>query len=191
MPEYAYNSLMTFETKYPDLYNKTIAIAGATASGITDSVLKYVSNENIIVVSGVSTSPALTNRTNFCRTVPDDNQQIDVITKIMKTFNWNSAILLYSNSNYGINACKALLNVPYLQLFPKMIKNNFDEIASFVETQSQTDIVITFASPTDLIGYFNALKIKDSKMKKLYIGSDYWVFIGYLFINFKILKKIN
>jgi hypothetical protein len=53
----------------------------------------------------------------------------------------------------------------------------------------QTDVVIIFASPDDIIRYFDTLNSYNSPIKKnIYISGDYWVKYFFSSINIKILS---
>jgi hypothetical protein len=56
-----------------------------------------------------------------------------------------------------------------------MLDSNFDQVVTFVENISETDVVIMFANYDDISNYFRAMKNKNSTVKKFYIGSDFWV----------------
>ena len=174
---------MSIENKYKSYYDNIIATVIMSSSAVANSVLRYTTNENIIAVAGAATATTLSNYPNFCRVIPDDQTQVNIISQIMEKLNWNSAIFLYSNDIYGKNGLTVLKkSYPNIYLFPQMFDtendDSFENIATFVESNIKTDVVITFANTEDINKYFNTLKNRNSSVKKFYIGSDYWVIIN-------------
>ena len=59
-------------------------------------------------MAGAASAASLNSYPNFCRVIPSDITQFDIISKIMSTAGWNCAIFLYSNNIYGNSAKKTL-----------------------------------------------------------------------------------
>ena len=162
--------------KYADVFSKTIGIIGST-SGTSKSILRFVDYSKIQVISGSASAVSLDNKTNFCRAVPDDSQQANVMISILKKMNFTCAVGLYANTEYGING-DAILRVLTTQneITYSSITIDVDLNATkiFVET-SKTDIILVFADLFAIEAYFNYLNKHNSQVKKIYIFGDTWV----------------
>lgn len=168
--------------RYQNYFEKKIAILGATSSSCTRSILRFIESSPTMTISSRSTAVTLNDEPNFCRPIPDDKGQAQVMIEILKKMKWSCFTVLYSNSDYG-NSGKDMISLLAKQnnmaYQSAMIDNNFEFIKKFIENVS-SDIVIFFADSKSIDGFFNYLKESNSLLKKIYIGGDTWVFMNYL-----------
>lgn len=120
---------MSIEKNYKYLYDNIIGAVVTSSSAVADSLLRYTTNENIITVAGAASAVSLSTYPNFCRVIPSDQSQADIISQIMAASNWNSAIFLYSNNVYGTSALK-IFQTTYSNIFlfgPYLFDNENDQ----------------------------------------------------------------
>jgi ABC-type branched-subunit amino acid transport system substrate-binding protein len=174
--EMAYSKLYILRQYYPDIFGKVIGIIGGSSSDTTKSILRFVDDSKTLVISSIASAISLNNKPNFCRTIPDDLQQAAVMISILAKMNWTCAIGLYSNTEYGVEGDKVLkrLTAENGINYESQTINNLNATKVFVEN-AKTDIVLIFSDLESMKAYFEYLKNSNSKIKKIYIMGDTWV----------------
>ena len=88
---------------YGDIFSKILGFIGGESSHNSQATLRFDSLSNIALISSISSAISLDNKKNFCRTIPNDNEQVSVMISILNQLNLTCAIGLYANTVYGIN----------------------------------------------------------------------------------------
>jgi len=99
----------TDSSQAPQEFNRLVAqnvtaVVGAASSGVTNSVLEQAVDNDVVLITPASTSPALTNRDNnqlFFRVPPNDLLQGKVMASLLEEDGVDSASTLYVNNDYG------------------------------------------------------------------------------------------
>jgi len=85
--------------------DKVSGIVGGDCSGVTGAMLQNVARPNgMVMISPSATSPALSSAPDdglFFRTAPSDARQGQVIADILKSQNYKTAAMTYTNNDYG------------------------------------------------------------------------------------------
>ncbi|KAK7087416.1 hypothetical protein V1264_021473 [Littorina saxatilis] len=84
---------------------------GTSNSGVTGKVATFSNLFEIPVVSYMATAPDLTysgNYPNFLRTIPPDDDLMQVMGRVLKQMNWNYVVVVYEDTAYGRQAYDAL-----------------------------------------------------------------------------------
>lgn len=177
---------MNLNKKYPDYYSKVVGFIGTSNSDTSTSLSRYAEiNGNKIVVSSRASSATLDTVKNFCRTIPNDNEQINVIKKLLIEMKWDCIYLVYSDSNYGTSAFNSFnSSAPgYVNFTGKLMPTNniaaIENLVFEVEGNTNTGVIVFFCSDIDLQEYFKAAQkyktLYPNSTNKIYIGSDTWV----------------
>ena len=172
----AFSKLVMLKDKYADIFSKVLGFIGGESSDISEAILRFDSLSNIALISSVSSAVSLDNKKNFCRTIPNDNEQASVMISILNQLNWTCAIGLYANTAYGINGNIVLTNLMSKAnyRYSSQVIDDLNATRYFVEN-SQTDIVLIFSDLKRVQNYFQYLNNVNSKSKKIYIMGDSWV----------------
>lgn len=108
----------TDEAQAPQEFQRLVqegvaGVVGAASSGVTGSILGSAVDNEIMLVSPASTSPALTDRDNdgfFYRVPPNDALQGKVMAELLADENVTRAATLYVNNDYGQGFDEVLFN---------------------------------------------------------------------------------
>jgi hypothetical protein len=170
---------MMLKENYGSIFNRTISIIGGISSDISKTILRFVDESKIQVISSISSAVSLNNKDNFCRTIPDDSAQAQVMISILQKMNWTCAIGLYASGEYGTNGdlvLKKLTAKNNIKYSSQAIDDlDITKVNNFVEN-SQTDVVLIFSDLKKVKNYFSNLNTFNSKSKKVYIMGDSWVY---------------
>jgi uncharacterized protein YajQ (UPF0234 family) len=174
----AFSKLMMLRENYGSIFNRTLSIIGGISSDISKTILRFVDESKIQVISSISSAVSLNNKDNFCRTIPDDSAQAQVMISILQKMNWTCAIGLYASGEYGTNGDLVLrkLTAKNNIKYSSQAIDDLDitKVNNFVEN-SQTDVVLIFSDLKKVKNYFSNLNTFNSKSKKVYIMGDSWV----------------
>ena len=163
---------------YESIFSRTIGIIGGASSDVSNSILRFVDESKIQVISSKATAVSLNNKDSFCRTIPDDSVVANVMIGILQKMNWTCAIGLYATSEYGIQGDLVLKHLTAqngIKYSSHAIDDlQFNNIKNFVEN-SETDVVLVYSNLVKTVKYFSNLNEINSNIKKVYIMGHPWV----------------
>lgn len=118
-----------------------LGILGASYSTTTQQVLSMVENTDIPVVSPFATYPDLRNSKNFFRTIPSDEDQVQVFVKLMIKQKWNYVVAMYTNDNYGQYGVTKIAEIAKKHKICVNIIPGFNATETF-DNQTYKDIIL-------------------------------------------------
>lgn len=164
--------------------NKTLAGVITSTTNHVIAANRVLSPLKVPILSNSATSTVLSDKDSypyFARTVPPDNMQIDVIVRLLKEKNWDSASVIYSADTYGKNlydyfltrakatqtCAGAQIAIPTLATV-EQAKNAIN----YIESNSKSKVIILMASdPRTVLQAAKELNVLD---KYVWIGTDSW-----------------
>ncbi|XP_065200701.1 metabotropic glutamate receptor 3-like [Planococcus citri] len=164
-------------------------VVGAPSSITSIQVSNLLRLFKIPMISPFSTSPELSNKHKydyFCRTIPSDYYQVQVIAKIIDQLKWTYVSVIYEESNYGIKGLEELEKVLNerkicIAIKEKVLKDSgvpneafYDKVVAKLLTKPLARGVIVFASDQEVAGIMRAVKRLNITNRFSWIGSDGW-----------------
>ncbi|XP_062583819.1 metabotropic glutamate receptor 3-like [Saccostrea cucullata] len=167
-----------------EISNKTLAGVITSTSDHVMAANRVLAPLRVPIISNSATSTALSDKEKypyFARTVPPDNFQMDVIARILKNKNWNSASVIYSSDTYGrtlfeyfltrtsaLQTCAgAQIAVPY----PATLEQAKDAIR-YIESDSKSKVIVLISTDPKIV--LQAAKDLNVLDKYVWIGTDTW-----------------
>jgi hypothetical protein len=175
------NTEFTFDG---EISSKTLAGLITSSSNHVVAANRVLAPLRIPILSNSATSTMLSNKEKFpyfARTIPPMNKQSDVIARILKENNWDSASVIYSSDTSGkalfdeflvragdIQTCAgASIAVPY----PATLDQAKDAIR-YIESDARSNVIVLMSSEPRII--LQAAKEMNVLNKYVWIGTDTW-----------------
>ncbi|XP_028838854.1 extracellular calcium-sensing receptor [Denticeps clupeoides] len=162
----------------------TIAVVGASGSGVSTSVANLLSLFYIPQISYASSSRLLSNKNqfkSFMRTIPSDEYQATAMADIIEYFQWNWVIAIASDDEYGRPGIEKfeneMLERDICIHLNELISQYFDEadvkgLADRIEN-STSKIIVVFASGPDIEPLVKEM-VRRNITDRIWLASEAW-----------------
>lgn len=166
-----------------DVKDKIIGYVAEYTSTVSMAVAEVLSILQIVQISFASTSPALSDRTNFpyfMRVVTPDDAQARAMIEIVKKLNADYIQIVYSAGDYGKDGRDKVKDVARANgiCVVQDISVNEDDVSVQIYDKliqsAEARVVIAFLYPNTLKKVVSALTKKMKKGEFLFIGSETW-----------------
>uniref|UniRef100_A0A8D0GL08 Extracellular calcium-sensing receptor n=1 Tax=Sphenodon punctatus TaxID=8508 RepID=A0A8D0GL08_SPHPU len=162
----------------------TIAVVGATGSGISTAVANLLGLFYIPQVSYASSSRLLSNKNqykSFLRTIPNDEHQATAMADIVEYFRWNWVGTIAADDDYGrpgIDKFREAAEERDICFdFNELISQYFDEgeIQQVVEViqNSKAKVIVVFSSGPDLEPLIKEI-VRRNITGRIWLASEAW-----------------
>ncbi|KNC98731.1 uncharacterized protein SPPG_06409 [Spizellomyces punctatus DAOM BR117] len=173
------------------------AIVGEADSGITEPLVLATETKLIPVCSGASTSPSLSNKSEFAtffRTLPSDNAQGAAMVSLMWKMGWMRAGIISEATSYGQGVGDALLAAIREQNAGISIDTRLSyvpgdqiQVSNQLQSLKESGVRIIVAIGADFTRFVNVMKEADNLGL---IGDDYvWILSDAFFPVFTEVKS--
>ncbi|XP_069801312.1 extracellular calcium-sensing receptor [Dendropsophus ebraccatus] len=162
----------------------TIAVVGATGSGISTAVANLLGLFHIPQVSYASSSRLLSNKNqykSFLRTMPNDEHQATAMADIIEHFQWNWVGTIAADDDYGRPGIERFreeaeerdICIDFSELISQY--SPIEEIEKLVETiqNSTAKVIVVFSSGPDLEPLIKEI-VKRNVTGRIWLASEAW-----------------
>ncbi|XP_053560499.1 extracellular calcium-sensing receptor [Bombina bombina] len=162
----------------------TIAVVGATGSGISTAVANLLGLFHIPQVSYASSSRLLSNKNqykSFLRTMPNDEHQATAMADIIEYFRWNWVGTIAADDDYGRpgidkfreEAEERDICIDFYELISQYTPK--DQIESVVDViqNSKAKVIVVFSSGPDLEPLIKAI-FQRNVTGRIWLASEAW-----------------
>ncbi|KAJ6658321.1 hypothetical protein lerEdw1_020593 [Lerista edwardsae] len=162
----------------------TIAVVGATGSGISTAVANLLGLFYIPQVSYASSSRLLSNRNeykSFLRTIPNDEHQATAMADIVEYFRWNWVGTIAADDNYGRPGIEKFreeteernICIDFSELIAQYLPE--DQIQQVVKViqNSTAKVIVVFSSGPDLEPLIKEIVTRNIT-GRIWLGSEAW-----------------
>ncbi|EHB03463.1 Extracellular calcium-sensing receptor [Heterocephalus glaber] len=162
----------------------TIAVVGATGSGVSTAVANLLGLFYIPQVSYASSSRLLSNKNqfkSFLRTIPNDEHQATAMADIIEYFRWNWVGTIAADDDYGRPGIEKFreeaeerdICIDFSELISQYSEE--DEIQQVVEViqNSKAKVIVVFSSGPDLEPLIKEI-VRRNITGKIWLASEAW-----------------
>ncbi|XP_062906729.1 LOW QUALITY PROTEIN: extracellular calcium-sensing receptor-like [Mobula hypostoma] len=162
----------------------TIAVVGATGSGISTAVANLLGLFYIPQVSYASSSRLLSNKNEykaFLRTIPNDEQQATAMAEIIEHFQWNWVGTLAADDDYGRpgidkfreEAVKRDICIDFSELISQYYTQKELEFIADVIQNSSAKVIVVFSNGPDLEPLIQEI-VRRNITDRIWLASEAW-----------------
>ncbi|XP_068226599.1 metabotropic glutamate receptor 3-like isoform X2 [Palaemon carinicauda] len=165
-------------------FDKVVGVIGGQSSSISVQMASVLRVIEMPQISYLSTSASLSNKERypyFLRTVPSDSNQAEAILKILRSFGWSYASLVYSGDDYGedghrqLKAKAAEFDVCFAS--PHRISKEDDDLhyrKVVDDLKKEATVVVVFAHRRVFSRLMRTVELADLHSRFMWVGSDGW-----------------
>ncbi|XP_069748432.1 LOW QUALITY PROTEIN: extracellular calcium-sensing receptor-like [Narcine bancroftii] len=162
----------------------TIAVVGATGSGISTAVANLLGLFYIPQVSYASSSRLLSNKNEykaFLRTIPNDEQQATAMAEIIEHFQWNWVGTLAADDDYGRpgidkfreEAVKRDICIDFSEMISQYYTQKQLEFIADVIQNSSAKVIVVFSNGPDLEPLIQEI-VRRNITDRIWLASEAW-----------------
>ncbi|XP_053159907.1 extracellular calcium-sensing receptor isoform X2 [Hemicordylus capensis] len=162
----------------------TIAVVGATGSGISTAVANLLSLFHIPQVSYASSSRLLSKKNDyksFLRTIPNDDHQATAMADIVEYFRWNWVGTIAADDNYGRPGIEKFreeteernICIDFSELITQYLpEDKIQQVAEVIQN-STAKVIVVFSSGPDLEPLIKQIVIHNIT-GRIWLASEAW-----------------
>ncbi|KAK9407855.1 putative G-protein coupled receptor [Crotalus adamanteus] len=162
----------------------TIAVVGATGSGISTAVANLLGLFYIPQVSYASSSRLLSNRNeykSFLRTIPNDEHQATAMADIVEYFRWNWVGTIAADDNYGRPGIEKFreeteernICIDFSELIAQYLpKDQIQQVVKVIQN-STAKVIVVFSSAPDLEPLIKEIVTRNIT-GRIWLASEAW-----------------
>ncbi|KAG8450057.1 hypothetical protein GDO86_002611 [Hymenochirus boettgeri] len=162
----------------------TIAVVGATGSGISTAVANLLGLFHIPQVSYASSSRLLSNKNqykSFLRTMPNDEHQATAMADIIEHFQWNWVGTIAADDDYGRpgiekfreEAGEREICIDFNELISQYMEQEEIERVATVIQNSSAKVIVVFSSGPDLEPLIKEI-VQRNITRRIWLASEAW-----------------
>uniref|UniRef100_A0A8C5PAR8 Extracellular calcium-sensing receptor n=3 Tax=Megophryidae TaxID=161696 RepID=A0A8C5PAR8_9ANUR len=162
----------------------TIAVVGATGSGISTAVANLLGLFHIPQVSYASSSRLLSNKNqykSFLRTMPNDEHQATAMADIIEHFGWNWVGTIAADDDYGRPGIEKFreeaeerdICIDFSELISQYSEKDTIEQVVDVIQNSTAKVIVVFSSGPDLEPLIKVI-VKRNITGRIWLASEAW-----------------
>ncbi|XP_078088839.1 extracellular calcium-sensing receptor [Mustelus asterias] len=167
-----------------DFIPSTIAVVGATGSGISTAVANLLGLFYIPQVSYASSSRLLSNKNEykaFLRTIPNDGQQATAMAEIIEHFQWNWVGTLAADDDYGRpgidkfreEAEERDICIDFSEMISQYHTQKEVEFLADVIQNSSAKVIVVFSNGPDLEPLIQEI-VRRNITGRIWLASEAW-----------------
>ncbi|XP_075053544.1 extracellular calcium-sensing receptor [Mixophyes fleayi] len=162
----------------------TIAVVGATGSGISTAVANLLGLFHIPQVSYASSSRLLSNKNqykSFLRTMPNDEHQATAMADIIEYFQWNWVITIAADDDYGRPGIEKFreeaeerdICIDFTELISQYSPiSEIEKVVDAIEN-STAKVIVVFSSGPDLEPLIKVI-VRRNITGRIWLASEAW-----------------